>query len=178
MKRSIPAFVVLGVALLYWGCSENGPVVSEPGQDEQVTESLGKKPAAHLSGMMDLDFMGPMGPYVWVGTVDLEGYGQFGMRFIHTSGPARDYSMARPFEEIFEIYDPGNPTIVCLAGTDAGVTTLANSKFRMNGVVEVATGPFEMWLGRNVHMSGIISWQTLLDGAVIPETAVGPFRVN
>jgi len=178
MKCILCAFVLVGIILLYSGCSENSPLVFEPSQGEQMTEALGKKPASHLAGTMNLDFMGPTAPYVWAGTVDLEGYGQFGMRFIHTSGPPKGYSQASPFEEIFEIFDLGAPTTIYLAGPDAGVTTLANSKFRMNGVVELAIGPFTEWLGRDVHMSGTIGWQTLPDGTVVPETAIGPFRVN
>jgi len=176
MKRSRPAFLFVAMALLYWGCSENGPLVSEFIQGEQVTESLGKKPAPYLSGTMNVNFVG--GVVTWDGVVDLDGYGQYGMRFYNISGPPRDYSQANPYEEIWEVYDLGNPTLVYLGGTDAGVVSLANSSFRMNGGVEVATGVFEAWLGRNTHMSGTITWQTLPNGMVIPATAVGPFRVN
>ena len=47
--------------------------------------------------------------------------------------------------------------------------------------IEVAEEPFEMWLGRHVHMSGIITWQVLEtpDGPVIaPATAPGILRIN
>jgi hypothetical protein len=178
MDRSFLAFLFIGPALLCLGCSESNPAISDLTQYSQVTSALAKKPSPNLTGTMDLDFLGPTAPYVWNGVIDLDGHGQFGIGFIHTSGPPRDYSQASPFEEIFEVYDLGNPAIVYLAGPDVGVTTLANSTFRMNGVVEVATGPFELWLGRNVHMDGTIGWQTLPDGSRIPETAEGTFRAN
>jgi hypothetical protein len=135
---------------------------------------------------MELDFTFGEWPEepVWVGTISFEGFGDYGIRFFHLS-PFRDYSQASPFEERFEIYNTGDEAVV-LAGPDVGVTTLANKPpepctYRMNGEIDVATEPFEMWLGRNVHMSGIITWQVLdtPDGPVIaPATAPGTFRIN
>ncbi|MFX0209612.1 MAG: hypothetical protein ACFFDT_26770 [Candidatus Hodarchaeota archaeon] len=147
-----------------------------------------KKPSSSLRGTMDLYFdlfaQWPAEP-VWVGTVDIEGYGVYEMEFYHLS-PFKDYSQASPFVEEFYIYDSlGN---VLLGGPDVGVTTLANKppdpcKYRMNGKIEVANEPFSEWLGRNVHMSGKITWQFLgydPDGLPIyaPETAPGIFRIN
>jgi hypothetical protein len=51
----------------------------------------------------------------------------------------------------------------------------------MNGEIDVANAPFAEWLGRNVHMSGVITWQVLdtPDGPIVaPETAPGTFRIN
>ncbi|MHA1979267.1 MAG: hypothetical protein ACW98I_20360 [Candidatus Hodarchaeales archaeon] len=142
-----------------------------------------KKP---LIGDMELDFTFGAWPEepVWVGTIDIEGYGVFGMRFFHLT-PFRDYSQVSPFEETFEIYDLETEVVV-LGGPDIGRTILANKppepvKYVMNGEIDVATWPFEMWLGRNVHMCGIITWQIFEtpDGPVVaPATAPGIFRIN
>ena len=191
MKRSFLLSLVIGVTIIFFGCSENSFMTPEFDQSDQVTAHLksDNKPSPNLTGTMDLYFdilAVPPGDPVWVGTIYFEGYGEYGMRFYHLS-PFRDYSQASPFEEYFEIFDLGDGTVV-LGGPDVGVTTLANKppdscKYRMNGEIDVAAEPFEMWLGRNVHMSGIITWQfiTLPDGTVIgpvPETAPGTFRIN
>lgn len=149
-----------------------------------VVPTQAKKP---LRGTMDLYFdlsaQIPDDP-IWIGTIDIDGYGVYGMRFYHLS-PFKEYSQASPFEEIFEIYDLVTEEIL-LAGPDVGVTTLANKppepcKYRMNGKVEVAAGEFAEWLGRNVHMSGVITWQNLgtpEDPIFAPATAPGTFRIN
>jgi hypothetical protein len=193
MKRSNLVFLIIGVTIIFFGCSKDDFLAPELDQSDQVTASLksAAKPSAHLTGAMDLYFdllaVPPDDP-VWVGTISFEGIeGEFGMRFFHLS-PFRDFSQASPFEEYFEIYDLEDETKVYLGGPDAGVTTLANkvpgdTKYRMNGEIEVAIEPFEGWLERQVHMSGVITWQfvTLPDGTVIgpaPATAPGTFRIN
>lgn len=192
MKRSIFKLIVIGVTIFLFGCTEDSLMTPESAQSDQMTHSLksSKKPSPNLTGSMDLYFVleaiWPEDP-VWVGTIFFEEYGEYGIRFYHLS-PFKEYSQASPFEEYFEIYDLLDETKVYLAGPDVGVTTTANKppepcKYRMNGEIDVAAEPFEMWLGRNVHMSGIITWQfiTLPDGTVIgpvPETAPGTFRIN
>jgi hypothetical protein len=186
MKSSIFLFLVFGVALFISGCSEDNSLVPGSDQSDQGSSSLKStaKPSANLTGEMDLYFdltsVPPTDP-VWVGTIDFEGYGTYGMRFFHLS-PFRDYSQASPFEEYFEIYDLTDATIV-LAGPDVGVTTLANKppepcKYRMNGEIDVAAEPFEGWLGRHVHMSGMITWQIIPEVGPVPATAPGIFRIN
>jgi hypothetical protein len=195
MKRSNLVFLVLGVTIIFFGCSEDN-VAPELDQRDQVTtfdqvttsSENAKKPSPNLTGEMLLDFVpggfGPVNP-IWVGTISFEGIGVFGIRFFHLS-PFRDYSQASPFEETFEIYALGDPLVVLLGGPDVGVTTLANKppedcKYRMNGEIEVAMAPFEEWLGRKVHMSGIITWQNLgtAEAPIIaPATAPGTLRIN
>jgi hypothetical protein len=75
---------------------------------------------------------------------------------------------------------------VYLGGPDVGVTTSANKppdpvKYRMNGQVDIANEPFEMWLGPHVHMSGIITWQNMgtpEEPVFVPESAPGTLRIN
>lgn len=186
MKHSILMFLVIGVTIIFFGCSEKNPSAPELSQSDQVTTSLAK-PSPNLTGAMELDFnldwLGEVDVPIWVGTISFEGYGEYGIRFFHLT-PFKTYSQASPFGETFEIYD-GDGNVV-LGGPDVGVTTLANKppepvKYRMNGEIDVANEPFEMWMGRHVHMSGIITWQVLEtpDGPVIaPETAPGTLRIN
>lgn len=190
MKSLISTFLLTGAIMIFSGCSEENSLV--PGLDltEPGTASLKsavKKPAAHLVGVMDLEFdlfADPLNDPVWVGTIDIEGYGIYGMRFFHPD-PPRDFSKASPFEETFEIYSLTENENVVLAGPDVGVLTLAKMPdpcpYRMNGTIEIAEPPFEAWLGRNVHMKGTITWQVLSlpDGpTVAPATAPGVFRIN
>jgi hypothetical protein len=125
----------------------------------------------------------------WAGTVELDGI-IYGIAFFPTG--AKDVGAVHHFEEIWEIYDapfeftggvlaecvPGD---IVLAGTDSGVTG-PNSTYRMNGTVAEAFAPFSEWVGRNVHMSGDITWadMELPDGTivVVPATAPGTFRIN
>jgi len=175
----------MGATIFFFGCSKDDSLTpeSDPGNLTESSLKSAKKPSAHLTGAMDLYFnpgifTDPTLP-VWEGTIDLEGYGLYGMRFFSLS-PQKGYSQASPFEEYFEIFETGDETVV-LAGHDAGVSTLANSKYRMNGEIEVANAPFEMWLGRGVHMSGIITWQNIGTPeapVMVPETAPGTFRIN
>jgi hypothetical protein len=197
MKSIIFVFLVIGATMIFFGCQEDSALAPAADQRDQAPAFLAKaKPLPNLIGTMDLYFeleaVMPDDP-VWVGTITFEGYGDeiddvYGMRFYHLSPiPLKEYSQASPFEERFEIYDLDDPNDVYLAGPDVGVTTLANkppgdTKYRMNGKIEVASEPFEGWLGCNVHMSGVITWQflTLPDGTVMlaPETAPGTFRIN
>jgi hypothetical protein len=170
-------FLIMGVTMIFFGCEETNSTAPELSQGDQTTTTLAKKPAAKLVGTMDLDFM--FTNPIWVGTVDLEGYGVYGIRFNNLGG--KDVGNTSHFIEYFEIYDLLPPNTVYLGASDFGVVSLANSKYRMNGEIEVATEPFEMWLGRHVHMSGVITWQTLEtpDGPVtVPKTAPGILRIN
>jgi len=191
MKKLILVFLIGVSGLVFFCCQEDSALTSAAYQNEQSVNSLelAKKPAANLIGTMDLYFTFGQWPAqpVWEGTIYFEEFGTFGMRFYHLS-PFKEYSQASPFEERFEIYTVvGEDTTVVLAGPDEGVTTLANkppedpTKYRMNGEIDLALEPFDEWLGRHVHMSGIITWQTLQtpEGPVVaPDTAPGIFRIN
>ncbi len=144
-----------------------------------------------LYGDMDLEFnLGWPGPNttvpVWIGTVMIDG-SQYGMVFFNVGSgkPFVDRVQGNVafFGEIWVIYDWITFNFdtqeflhgeVLLWGVDEGVTTRANSKYRMNGSVEGAFGIFEQWDGRNVHMSGTIEFYPF--GA--PHFAPGVFRIN
>jgi len=183
MRHLILVFFIIGTVLIFLGCQEESALAPELDQSNQVTNSLAK-PAPNLRGTIITYFDVLNVPYFWEGKIDIEGYGEYGLIFETLSGQ-KGYSQAAPFEEYFIIYelesDWADPENVFLAGHDEGVTTIANkppepSKFRMNGEIEVANFPFEGWLGRNVHMSGIIEWAN--DGTPFPKVAIGTFRIN
>jgi hypothetical protein len=150
---------------------------------------------APLIGEMDLQFnLGFPGPQEvipdFVGTIELDGE-VYGMAFF-AIGSGKPFSgdpssSVHFFEEIWKIYEDldylfdENGVLVefvegpvLLWGYDTGSTVLANSRYHMNGGVEGAAEPFEGWLGRSVHMQGIIEWYPF--GA--PKGAPGTFRIN
>jgi hypothetical protein len=187
MKNFIFMFLVIGTLLIFFGCQEESALAPLANQSDQGPDYLAKKPAPHLTGTMELEFTFGAWPEepVWVGTITFEDYGTYGARFFHLS-PFKDFSQASPFLEYFEIYDLEDDAKVYLGGPDAGVTTLANkppddTKYRMNGEIDVANAPFAEWLGRSVHMSGVITWQNLgtpEEPVIAPATAPGTFRIN
>ena len=179
MKRMITTLVMVSVLSLV-----------------SATSAIAEEP---LTGTMDLEFnLGwtPLGSDpVWVGTITID-ENDFGMAFFVT-GSGKSFALDPPFDadkkrtvhffaETWVIYDaitpvwdegvlvtlgPGN---ILLSGNDRGITNLANSKYQMNGSVEVANGDFSMLEGRNVHMSGDVVWYPF--GA--PHFAPGTFRIN
>ena len=138
--------------------------------------------AIPLYGEMALNFqaLGPTHPDliidpVWSGTIsgDIEG-----KMFYYNTG-RKDVSQAHFFEETWLITDEDVNTL--LTGTDSGVVSWANDKYRMNGVVTEAYGDYAHLVGHNVHMSGSITWQNIgtpEEPVMQPATAPGMFRVN
>ncbi len=174
MKHLMLVFLVIGATLIFFGCSENNPSAPELSQGDQVTNSLAKPP---LTGIVYLDFTTNNPPYFWVGTVTF-GTETYDLRYKSVGNPPPPPPRAFVFDERFEIYEDGflgNPNYLVLEGPDAGVVPCGNNKFVANGKVEFANEDFEMWLGRNVHIEGIITW---IIPCVLPEGATGTFRIN
>ena len=147
-----------------------------------VAPAQAKKP---LVGTMDLTFnLAWSGPSEtvpeWEGTITI-GDDVYFMKFFNIGTGKQgdqDPGMTLHFGEIWKIWD--GDTLI-LQGTDEGVVSLANNKYRMNGVVTEACGDFAIWEGRNVHMSGYITWQNLgteENPIMAPEYAPGVFRIN
>jgi hypothetical protein len=160
----------------------------------------------HVTGSMELEFnvLWP-GPQTdipdWVGTITFEGDAtEYGMAFFaFGSGKAfgdKTTGMAFFFAEIWTIYDwvdlityvddEGNVFQwveygeILMWGYDYGVTKLANSKYHMNGDIQF-DDLFGKYVGRNVHLNGMIEWQTIQtpEGPVVaPLAAPGTFRIN
>jgi len=128
----------------------------------------------------------------WIGTIMLDDSGPYTIVFYNT-GSGKRFSL--PFKgpefpdhtvvffgEIWAIYDWA--TFDCgteqldfgallLSGTDTGSSATANGKFQANGTVSDAAGEFAMWLGRNMHMSGVI-----IPGITGLTVTDGVFRLN
>lgn len=157
-----------------------------------ATSAAAKVP---LIGDMDLQFNlcwpGPQDVVPeWVGTITIDSE-EYGMAFF-AIGTGKPFEAARPgsafhFGEIWKIYESLDfsfdaagclstfePGPVVMWGYDTGLTNMANSKYHMNGSVEEAAYPFEEWVGRSVHMGGVIEWYPF--GA--PQFAPGTFRIN
>jgi hypothetical protein len=142
-----------------------------------------KKP---FIGDMNLDWVGvghSQGFLTWEGIIefrDFEG-GPFYMRFffVDTGIPRQDPTgSAGHFGEIWEIWS-AHPSVgyIILAGTDKGITNIEKDmtwKYRMNGIVDCTAPEWEVYSGRNVHMSGTITWVKIEEEA----TAPGIFRIN
>jgi len=137
----------------------------------------------------------------WVGTITIDAQ-VYGMLFF-AIGSGKPFTADPPggsvhfFEEIWAIYefdgvyfpdipndDPDDweywlpsegPSELVLWGYDVGITNKINSKYHMNGNVEYAAEGWEMYLGRNVHMSGEIIWDS---NTGYPLYAPGTLRIN
>jgi hypothetical protein len=144
-------------------------------------------------GTMDLEFnlLWP-GPNVWespdwVGTITFDSV-EYDMVFF-AFGSGKPFVSSNPsesvhfFAEIWAIYEwisfDWETGIIdehgdlLMWGYDYGVTNLVNSKYHMNGDVQFDE-LFGKYVGRSVHMSGIIEWYDF--GA--PHYAPGTFRIN
>ena len=184
MKQSISLLLIIGVSIMFFGCSENNlvPALDDPAQLEQVANfKSAKKPAANLVGDTYCPFT-LTHPTYWNGTVDFGNQGVFGLTFFSTD-PPRDYSQASPFYETWVIYyedsDYDDPANVVMRGWNKGVVTYANKapepvNFHANGKVTEAYGPLLDWEGCNWHVSGLVYW--VVPG--LPEKAVGQVRIN
>lgn len=78
--------------------------------------------------------------------------------------------------DIWEILDSETDEVL-LRGDEKGTTTIRhgkNSVWRSNGKVIEAYGGFEIWVGRNVHMSGHFTW--IVPG--FPGSGSGIIRIN
>jgi hypothetical protein len=144
-----------------------------------VPPVLAKKP---LIGTMDLTWNDNWpGPQIeipdWIGTITIDGV-VYNMKFFNL-GTGKPYDLPNPgkeghFGEVWLITDFVTDVLV-LKGTDEGVLSLANLKYRMNGVVTDTNEEFKAWMGRQVHMSGVA---ILHEGETPFYQAPGEFRIN
>jgi hypothetical protein len=180
MKNLLIVTLIIGAAMIFMGCSEDNPSAPVLSQSDQMDNTL-LKPSANFTGIIEADFTFTP-PTFWNGTIDFGTGVKYGLTFI-SLGKMRQYSQARPFEEEVIIYELGtdwtNPANVYLRGLHTGMMTLANKmpdpvKFRANGKINEACGPFELWQGRNYHIDGVVTYVAVGQ----PEGADGTFRIN
>jgi hypothetical protein len=182
MKRLLLLFLFAGIALLYFGCSENNPVISESSQSNQVINTLAKKPAPSLQCTIVYWYVGHLGTvdgegrlHVWDGEIHGDIEGQIKWWFVPGGGPPTPTAQVRFYDARWEIWD-GNDLL--LAGESAGSTATPqgstpekNGIWRGNGrVTETSTG-FEDWYGRHTYEGGNVSW-------VFPFSGEGIVRIN
>jgi hypothetical protein len=112
--------------------------------------------AKPLYGEMAL-FKPPIGPphpdgysLSWSGTISGDINGKI---YFYNTGRVIVGNVKHFWEVWLITDDSGN---MLLKGTDKGVVSLANMKFRMNGEVTDAASQYEHLIGRNVHMSGYV----------------------
>jgi len=117
---------------------------------------------------MDLNFF--LDNPIWRGQLsgEMDGW----IEFTSITGFGR--GQAWHFGETWMIRDGENGPMI-LAGTDEGVVS-PNSEYRMNGVVTDAAPGYEHFIGRNVHASGYITWDSV--DPTLPVTGPGTFQIN
>ena len=153
MKRIIIAFLIMGVTMIFYSCTENNPMKPELNQGDEVTNSLNKMSLPRLVGNMTLAFDPTRAPYFWQGTVNFRGGGVYVIRF-ESLGPPIDHGEYTTFSENFEIFELGNINELYLKGHDNGYIYNENSKTIANGEVAEANEPFEIWLGSYANFTG------------------------
>ena len=181
MKKLNVLLLLMGVSVLFFGCSENALVPDDPVQEDAYFKGA-KKPAAVLVGEFNCPFtLTP--PTFWNGTVDFGDLGTFGITFFSLTEP-RAFSQASTFKEEWVVYyentDYTDPANVVLRGWSKGVVTYANKapepvNFLENGKVTEAYGELEAWEGCNWHGKGLVYF-TDIPG--LPEKASGTVRIN
>lgn len=179
MKRRLAFLLILLVAL--------SVVVAAPAQGEAPTENW----------FMSVYLVSPDDPcsdITWFGTVELEG-DTYGMALRVTEyGPGVYLGKSYHYKEYNTVYtgffevdeatgflldcDPGEAV---LHGYSEGSSAIPNpnAKFRANGYVQEADGPFAGWEGRRIHDSGVLTDFVMIpDVGPFPTAYTGYFRVN
>ena len=177
MKHLIVVLLFMGVAICYFGCSDNpsAPILNK---NEQVTATLDKKPAPTLNCTTEYSYKGNLGIVEngrllgWEGEIhgDIEGVIQWWMETMVFTGQASHYT------DRFVILN-ADKTVLLLAGDEAGTTTAChgkNSNSRTNGIVTDAAAAYEGSIGRKNHAEGHFTWDS--DGK--PYEGDGTFRIN
>lgn len=131
-----------------------------------LVPAVSAQPMKPLRGEMELFFTGPANP-LWTGTISGDINGDM---YFYATG-SKDVGQVHHFWEVWNITTVGGDLI----GTDKGVVSWKNGKYRMNGIVTEATGNWAYLEGHRVHMSGYITFDP---DTGLPATAPGTFQVN
>lgn len=158
MRGKLLIFVA---CLMVAGVVSAGPVTAnEPLRGDQVMV---------LNGDLDSPDLGKYGcsEISWFGSIEIDGT-TYGMALYPLPGRATGRDMVLHYDESWKVWsgefslsgegliEDCEPGAVLLSGTDSGLWTAKNGRFRSNGVVEEAFEPFEDWFGRQVHQDGVI----------------------
>lgn len=158
MRRKL---LVLVACLMVAGVVSAGPATAnEPLRGDQVMV-LNQDPDTLELGLHGCSEIS------WFGSIEIDDT-TYGMALYPLPGRFTGRDMVLHYEESWKVWseefslsDEGlvedcTPGVVLLSGTDSGLWTMKNGKFRSNGVVEEAFEPFEDWQGRQVHQDGVI----------------------
>ena len=136
-----------------------------------VPAGMAKKPAPKLDCTIEYWWMPG-----WAGVIsgDIEGLiiwlpgGYF-----RVAGQTSHYGGERSFE----IYDLDTGDLLMVGGDSHGSTTVRHGRdsiWRSSGTILEAYGPYEDWVGRNVHQEGHFTWEA----PGVPLKGYGTVRVN
>lgn len=180
MKRSILMFLVIGTAIIFFGCSGDNPLAPKLNQSDQAITSLAKKSAPSINCTTEYHFVGHLGEkdgegrtLVWEGTIsgDIEGV----IKWWSMLNEMLFTGQASHYEQRFKIWNANEELL--LVGDDAGTTTARhekNSNWRANGTIILAYGDFADYFGRQAHSAGHFTWVA----PEFPYEGTGTFRVN
>ncbi len=116
-------------------------------------------------------------PYLWVGTVafsDYNDYGVYGIGYNILEFPEGEGN-AQKFSERFVIFTGDSPLTgtILLSGITKGIIRRGEF-FLTNGTIDEASGDFEDWMVRKVHVRGTIETDELGN----PLRVESEFRLN
>ena len=177
MKRSILMFLVLGVSIIFFGCSTDNPLTSELDQSDQAPASLAKKTAPSIRCTTEYFFVATVDPSdpCWVGPVsgDIDGVVKWFLlsKSDHPAPPAQAAQMFFTWE----IWDE-DEEVLLLAGWENERTIVRhgkNSVWRANGRVTEASEEFEDYIGSQMHDGGHFTWAA----PGLPEHGYGELRI-
>ena len=182
MKIKLIFIMLLSVTCLFIGC-ENDAAPSES-IIASVDDYDLAKPLPRLVGdaQTKITFTPPT---FWNGTVDFGDHGMYGLTFF-SFGPPIIFGQSSHFEEEFIIYKlnsdwVNNPDDIYIKGWNKGIVALANkvpeeTNVNANGKIVDASGPFEGWQNRPVHLKGIVVWAK--DGSGMPAASIITVQIN
>jgi hypothetical protein len=182
MKIKLIFILLFSVTCLFIGC-ENEAAPTESIADIEDDGNM-TKPLPKLVGESEAQFtLTP--PTFWNGTVDFGDHGVYGLTFFSYGEPII-FGQSSHFEEEFIIYKlnsdwANNPDDIYVKGWNRGIVALANkvpeeTNVNANGKIVEASGPFEGWQGRIVHLKGIVLWAK--DGSGMPLASIGTIQIN
>ena len=121
----------------------------------------------------------------WYGTLEVDEV-TYGMALYFTDIPTVVHGNSYHYVEGFKVFngqftDPlgsnCEPGDVVLSGSDVGVASLPNAKFRSMGTIDSAAGDFEGWEGRKIYQDGVVN-EVDIDGVPVAVSFVGTLRLN
>ena len=137
---------------------------------------------------------GPCPEVTWAGSLELtdtDGLdGTYGLVLTYNDVPGVMRGDWYLFQENWAVttevpeFDADGMVVTCMPGTtlmsgyDAGVSPTTGNEFWDVGFVEETSAPFDAWLGARTYQDGILTFGEGPDGAPVPLSYVGTFRLE